>query len=86
MGSNVALVREREKKRHLDGSSSRSHHSKKFKESMTCLNSEGVLLAVKAGSESRARVIVDPGLRGKSVGGGLVFLRIMLIRYMYLFI
>lgn len=50
--SNVVLVKDRERKRHQDGTSSKSHHSKKFKEPMTSPNSDRLVMTPKSGSES----------------------------------
>lgn len=40
--SNIALMKDTNKKRHRDGTSSCSHHTKKFKEPMMCPSSDGV--------------------------------------------
>lgn len=46
----VVLVKDKEKKRHRDGCSSRNHHSKKFKKPMVLPSSDGLVL--KVGAES----------------------------------
>lgn len=68
---NVVLVKDKEKKRHRDGTTSRSHHHKKLKEPLVCPSSDGVSLASKSGVESRSRVITEVDTIVDSVGGGL---------------
>lgn len=70
--TNAALVKDREKKCHRDGSTSRSHHSNKFKEPVIYLKSEGLSLTNKTGSLSCARVTVGTGFETELPGNGLV--------------
>lgn len=70
--SNAALVRDREKKRHRDGGTSRGHHSKKFKEPVSCLKSENLSLSAKVGSLSCERVTVGASSEPELSGSGLV--------------
>lgn len=54
----------KDKKRHRDGHSSRPHHSKKFKEPMSCLGKDKVPLSAKSGNDVRVRSSV--GTQGAS--------------------
>lgn len=54
----VAFVKDKERKRHRDGSSSRSHHSKKFKEPMMPPSSE-LALSAKIGAESEFELFLQ---------------------------
>lgn len=69
--SNVALVKDRDKKRHRDGSASRGHHSKKLKKPSSCLKSESLPFSVKIGSLSCARVTVGVSSGSELPGSGL---------------
>lgn len=66
--SAVVLSKEKDKKRHREGGSSRGHHSKKFKEPVVC---PSFVDPPKVGSESFGRVATDPGLSGGRSGGDL---------------
>lgn len=68
--SNVVL-KEKDKKRHREGTSSRNHHSKKFKEPVKCLSSDEVVLASKIGLGSSGCTNAGVATPGQTVGGGL---------------
>lgn len=67
----VLSVKEKDRKRRRDGSSSRSHHGKKLKEPVACPSSDGALFSAMVGVDSLAQVTHGVGVTGGVFGGGL---------------
>lgn len=69
--SEAAAAKDRDKKRHRDGHSSKGHHSKKLKEPLSCPSSGKVDLFPDDTTESSPRVKANTEVYGLSTGGGL---------------
>lgn len=69
--SEAAAAKDRDKKRHRDGHSSKGHHSKKLKEPLSCPSSGKMDLFPDDATESFPRVKATTEVSGLSTGGGL---------------
>lgn len=69
--TSIPLVREKDKKRHRDGSSSRPHHSKKLKDHVVHVSSDKDASVSKSGVDLNQRAIVEKSLFGDTPPVGL---------------